>query len=78
MASKRPIEDLDEKFHERLEWLESEMSGIAEFAYKNGTPAEDIFGGDFYAVQEMLAKMVGLPADYYDYMNPDVHIDLTA
>ncbi len=67
MARNRPLEELDEKYQDRLRWLEDHMEGIASFLYKEGLENE-AFGDSFYDVQEKLAALIGLPENYLEFM----------
>lgn len=67
MTRKRPLEEMPEEFHERLEWLEGQMEGIASFMFKHGLE-DQCFSMQFYDVQEKLAALIGLPDNYSEFI----------
>ena len=62
-----PLEQLDEQYHKRLSWLEAEMERLAAYLFRSGRE-EAAFGMPFYDVQDKLAYLIGLPDDYWEYM----------
>ena len=58
---------MPEELHDRLEWLEGTMERIAIFMYRAGLK-KDCFGMPFYETQDKLAALIGLPDDYWEFI----------
>ncbi len=78
MARNRPLEEMDERYHDRLMWLEDHMEGIASLLYKEGIE-DAAFSMQLYEVQDKLAALIGLPENYSEFieleMDPRVVLD---
>lgn len=72
MARNRPLEEMPEEFRDRLGWLEGTMERIAGMMFRRGIDAGDIFGADFYELQDKIARQIGLPDDFSEFIELDM------
>ena len=74
MARERPLEEMPEEFHARLKWLEGTMEGIAGMMFRRGVDAGDIFDTDFYGLQDQIARQIGLPENFDEFIELDMDV----
>ena len=77
MPSKH-ISALDQKYHERLLWLEHVTEQAASFMsdHHAGEEPGDILDLLLLEMRDVLAELIGLPDDYADYLEGDIPFDI--
>lgn len=65
----KPIWELPEEYHERLHWVEAVTERAANYMFEHDLKEDpgDIFDPPLWEMRDALAKLIGLPDDYYEY-----------
>lgn len=76
---RKHLSELDEIFHERLEWVASVTERAANFMFEYDVKEDpgDIFDPPLWEMQDALAKLIGLPDDYADYLEGEIMLGIS-
>ena len=66
---KKHISELPEEYHERLHFVEGVTERAANYMFEHNVKEDpgDIFDPPLWEMRDALAKLIGLPDDYYEY-----------